>query len=72
MLVTTVMQRVFIMKENGRDVKLADPNSSFEPKTVLNHYSLIYPVLTTATIDPVVVEDDKLVYRFVSTIGTKG
>jgi len=72
MLVTTAMQRCFIMKDNGKDVQLADPNSAFEPKAVRDHYSLLYPVLTTATVDPPVVENDKLVYRFVSTIGTKG
>jgi PRTRC genetic system protein C len=72
MLTTTTLDRVFLFKEKERDLTLTDPNPAFMPKEVLNFYSATYATLTTATIEGPEVENDRLVYRFVSTIGTKG
>jgi PRTRC genetic system protein C len=72
MLTTTTLDRVFLFRDKERDMSLTDPNPAFQPKEVLNFYSATYTTLTTATIEGPEVEDDRLVYRFVSTIGTKG
>jgi PRTRC genetic system protein C len=72
MLTTSTLDRVFLYKNNDREIVLSDPNPSFLPKEVLNFYSATYATLTTATIEGPEVENDSIVYRFVSTIGTKG
>ena len=42
------------------------------PEMVMNYYSNFYPELTTATVHGPVLKDDKAVYEFKTTIGTKG
>lgn len=72
MLVTTTLERIFTFKDKEQDIKLADPSSSFSPEAVLNFYAQTYPILTTATIEGPLINDDALQYKFVSQIGTKG
>lgn len=72
MLVATTLKRIFTFKDKEQDIKLADPSSSFSPEAVLNFYAQTYPILTTATIEGPVINDDALQYKFVSQIGTKG
>ena len=72
MLTTTTLERVFLFKEKEQEITLTDPNPTFRPKEVLYFYSATYSTLTTATIEGPEVENDRVVYRFVSTIGTKG
>ena len=72
MLVTTQLQRVFIFEDMGQQIKLADPEQSFSPQAVQNFYANTYPILTTATIEGPCIEDDTILYKFKSTIGTKG
>lgn len=49
-----------------------DPNTSDSPEMVMNYYSNFYPELTTATVHGPVIKEDKAVYEFKTTIGTKG
>jgi PRTRC genetic system protein C len=72
MLVATTLERVFTFRDKEQDIKLADPSSSFSPEAVLNFYAQTYPILTTATIEGPIINDDALQYKFVSQIGTKG
>jgi PRTRC genetic system protein C len=72
MLTTTTLDRVFLFKEKEQNITLTDPNPAFLPREVLNFYSTTYATLTTATIEGPEIENDRMVYRFVSTIGTKG
>lgn len=72
MLVTTTLERIFTFRDKQQDIKLADPSSSFSPEAVLNFYAQTYPILTTATIEGPVINDDAVQYKFVSQIGTKG
>lgn len=72
MLVATTLERIFTFKDKEQDIKLADPSPSFSPEAVLNFYAQSYPILTTATIEGPVINDDALQYKFVSQIGTKG
>jgi PRTRC genetic system protein C len=72
MLITSHLERIFLFKDKGQELELADPDHSMSPEAILNFYSNTYPVLATATIHGPAIENDRVVYRFVSTIGTKG
>jgi PRTRC genetic system protein C len=72
MLLTSILPRVFIHKENGQEIVLSDPGKNFSPEAVLNFYSGTYPILTTAKVNGPEIKRDQVQYTFVSTIGTKG
>lgn len=72
MLVINNLQRFFLFKLNGEEIKLSDPDPEMQPEDVMNFYSALYPVLTTAKVAGPKIEDDEVQFRFVSTIGTKG
>ena len=61
------LQRVFKIR-----IELADPDNSLSPNEVMDFYSMTYPELTTASVHGPECEDDSVVYRFKTTIGTKG
>lgn len=64
--------RSFTFKKGNGMVTLDDPNTSDSPEMVMNYYSNFYPELTTATVHGPVIKEDKAVYEFKTTIGTKG
>ena len=66
------MNRVFKMKKNSNELLLDDPDSNLSPAEVMDFYSMTYPELTTASVHGPECEDDSVVYRFKTTIGTKG
>lgn len=66
------LQRIFKMKKNSTEIELADPDSNMSPSEVMDFYSIIYPELTTATVHGPEWENDRTIYRFKTTIGTKG
>lgn len=72
MLITTQLPRAFIHKEKEAEVRLSDPAEKWSPEAVLNFYANTYPILTTAKIEGPEIANDEIVYRFVSTLGTKG
>jgi PRTRC genetic system protein C len=72
MLVATQLQRIFSFKEKEQEIQLADPSPSFSPEAVLNFYAQTYPILTTATIQGPVINNDAVQYKFIAQIGTKG
>ena len=72
MLLTEILPRVFIHKENGQEIRLPDPDKNFSPEAVCNHYSALYSILTTAKITGPEIKRDAVEYQFVSTLGTKG
>ncbi|OKS88725.1 PRTRC system protein C [Mucilaginibacter polytrichastri] len=72
MLQTTQLERIFIHKDNGQEVRLTDPNDTMNPDMVLNFYTGTYPILTNARIVGPEIKDDFIQYRFESTMGTKG
>lgn len=71
-LLRNEMQRSFTFKKGTEMITLPDPNPNDSPESVMNYYSNIYPELTTATVHGPVIKDDKAVYEFKTTIGTKG
>ncbi|WP_293299924.1 PRTRC system protein C [Pedobacter sp. UBA4863] len=72
MLLATQMERCFSFTESNTEIELADPSATYTPEGVLNFYSQSYPILTTARIVGPEIRDDKVCYRFETTMGTKG
>lgn len=61
-------KRVF--KHGGRE--LSDPNPEMTPEEVMGFYSNQYPELTTSNVHGPKIENEKAVYEFKTTVGTKG
>ena len=72
MLLATQLERVFIIKDKGQEIRLTDPEPRWSAEAVLNFYAGTYPILTTTKISAPVIKDDTVEYRFESTMGTKG
>ncbi|MBT2621941.1 PRTRC system protein C [Chryseobacterium sp. ISL-6] len=72
MLLATQLERVFILKDKGQEIKLTDPEPKWTVETVLNFYSNTYPILTTAKISAPQIKNDTMQYSFESVMGTKG
>ena len=66
------LKRVFILKKGNGTLRLEDPDSRMSLSEVTDFYSINYPELTTATLHGPELEEDRAVYRFKTTIGTKG
>lgn len=72
MLLSTQLERVFILNDKGEDIKLTDPEPRWNVESVLNYYANIYPILTTAKASAPRINDDTVEYRFETLMGTKG
>ena len=72
MLLATQLERVFILKDSGQDIKLPDPEPKWSVESVMNFYANTYPILTTAKISAPQIIDDTVQYKFESVMGTKG
>jgi PRTRC genetic system protein C len=72
MLKTNILSRIFLHKENGQEIPLTDPNPALSPEAVMNFYAGTYPILTNARLTGPEIKQDKIQYRFESTLGTKG
>lgn len=66
------LKRVFILKKGNDTLTLEAPDSRMSLSEVTDFYSINYPELTTATLHGPELEEDRAVYRFKTTIGTKG
>lgn len=66
------LKRVFILKKGNDTLTLEDPDSRMSLSEVTDFYSMNYPELTTATLHGAELEEDRAIYRFKTTIGTKG
>lgn len=66
------LKRVFILKKGNGTLTLEDPDSRMSLSEVTDFYSINYPELTTATLHGPELEENRAVYRFKTTIGTKG
>lgn len=72
MLLATQLERVFIVTDKGQEIKLTDPEPKWSVESVMNFYANTYPMLTTAKVSAPKIQDDKVLYRFESVMGTKG
>ena len=66
------IKRVFKLKKGNSTLVLEDPDSRMSLTEVTDFYSMNYPELTTATLHGPEFEEDRAVYHFKPTIGTKG
>ena len=66
------IKRVFKLKKGNNMLVLEDPDSRMSLTEVTDFYSMNYPELTTATLHGPEFEEDRAVYHFKTTIGTKG
>lgn len=66
------IKRVFKLKKGNSTLVLEDPDSRMSLTEVTDFYSMNYPELTTATPHGPEFEEDRAVYHFKTTIGTKG
>lgn len=72
MLLATKLERIFIIKDKGEEIRLSDPEPTWDEEMVLNYYAPTYPILTTATISIPRIENDNALIEFTSVMGTKG
>ena len=72
MLLATQLERVFILKDKGQDIRLTDPEPRWSVEAVLNFYANTYPILTTAKISAPIIRDDRIEYKLENVMGTKG
>lgn len=72
MLLATQLERVFIVTDKGQEIKLTDPEPKWSMESVMNFYANTYPMLTTAKVSAPKIQDDTVLYRFESVMGTKG
>ena len=72
MLLATQLERVFLLKENGQEIRLTDPEPKWSVEAVMNFYTNTYPILTTAKVSAPKIKDDTVQYTFESVMGTKG
>ena len=72
MLLATHLERVFILKDNGQEINLPDPEPKWSVEAVMNFYVNTYPILTTAKVSAPQIKDNKVQYKFESVMGTKG
>lgn len=66
------LERKFRFGSNGAKIDLADPDPERTPEQVMQLLANQYPALTTATVSGPAIENDKIVYEFKTTMGTKG
>ena len=66
------IKREFKLKKGNSTLVLEDPDSRMSLTEVTDFYSMNYPELTTATLHGPEFEEDRAVYHFKTTIGTKG
>ena len=69
---TNVLKREFVIEKNNQKIKLADPNPSMSPESVMSLYLNQYPELATASVGTPEYKGDVAVYTFRTVVGTKG
>jgi PRTRC genetic system protein C len=72
MLLAIQLERIFILKNSGQEIRLTDPEPKWSVESVMNFYANTYPILTTAKVSAPQIKDDTIEYRFQSVMGTKG
>lgn len=72
MLLATELERVFVLRDKGQEIRLTDPAPTMSVQAVMNHYAPMYPILTTAKVSAPQIKEDAVEYRFESVMGTKG
>lgn len=71
-LIVQNLKREFKFSKGGKTILLDDPNPAFIPDDVMSFYSATHPELTTSTVSGPEILNDKAIYEFKTTVGTKG
>ena len=67
------LKRVFMLKKNGKDIRLEDPDENLAPVKVATFYSNVYPELLNASVNgPTYNDQGEAVYTMNASMGTKG
>jgi PRTRC genetic system protein C len=69
------LKRVFVMKGDDKEkINLPDPNPTYTPEEVLDHYSADYPKLQTAVVLPGEESEDgkSITFEIKDNFGSKG
>jgi PRTRC genetic system protein C len=71
-LIANKLPRLFRFKIGSDEKAMEDPNPNLKPDEVMSMCSAQYPELTNATVSGPKIENDQAVYKFETTVGTKG
>lgn len=72
-LTVKTLKREFILKTKSNEIQLTDPNPDYSAQQVLEHHTRQYPELAVAKVpSKPKLENDKMIYVFETTVGTKG
>ena len=66
------LTRQFVFEKNKQQVVLDDPDPTMPAAKVAGVYSHVYPELVTASVTGPEYKEDKAIYTFKMTVGTKG
>ena len=66
------IERVFEHKVGTKTVKLPDPDPKMSPQDVMQFYAQKYPELTNTNVLGPEIKENKQVFSFTTTVGTKG
>lgn len=61
---------MFVIEKTKK--RLDDPNPEMTPDQVMSYYSAQFPELTTATVHGPEMDAESVIYKFKTTVGTKG
>ncbi len=71
-LQVTKIERSFLLKKNGKETPLSDPNPEMNPEEVMKYHSAAHPELTNGIIEGPVVKGDKSTYTLTTKAGKLG
>ena len=72
MLLATQLERVFILKDNGQEIKLPDPEPKWSVEAVMNFYANTFLILSCVLVCAQQIGEDTVQFKFESVMGTKG
>lgn len=66
------LKREFVIESKGVKTTLPDPDPNMSTDQVMTFYSNTYPELVTSNCHGPAYQNDKMVFTFKTTVGTKG
>ena len=66
------LKREFVLEDRSKKTVLADPDPAMSPEQVMSFYSNTYPELVTSNVHGPSYRENKVVYSFKTSVGTKG
>lgn len=66
------LKREFVLESRSGKTNLPDPDPNMSPEQVMSFYSNTYPELVTSNVHGPSYRENKVVYSFKTSVGTKG